>query len=158
MITSLFNFFCRLGALGFLALPDNENIRGNAGLWDQRLAIQWTVRNIAAFGGNPAKVMDPSAEATGGLEEEQQQTDHSHSLVFQITLFGESAGSASVGLHLLSPRSNSLFHRAVLQSGVPTATWATVALAEAHRRWGERKGNWLCMFEQQDKSIISQSK
>lgn len=46
----------RLGALGFLSLPDNENIRGNAGLLDQRLALQWVANNIAAFGGDPSKV------------------------------------------------------------------------------------------------------
>lgn len=46
----------RVGALGFLPLPDSENIRGNAGLLDQRLAIQWVVDNIAAFGGDPSQV------------------------------------------------------------------------------------------------------
>ncbi|XP_075905947.1 cholinesterase-like isoform X2 [Nelusetta ayraudi] len=104
----------RVGALGFLALPDNDNIRGNAGLWDQRLAIQWTVDNIAAFGGDRNKV----------------------------TLFGESAGSASVGLHVLSPGSNILFQRAVMQSGVPTAFWATVALEQAWVR-GQNLGTAL---------------
>ena len=47
----------RLGALGFLSLPDNLNVRGNAGLLDQRLALQWVAKNIAAFGGDPSKVM-----------------------------------------------------------------------------------------------------
>ena len=46
----------RLGAFGFLSLPDNKNIRGNAGLLDQRLALQWVANNIAAFGGDPSKV------------------------------------------------------------------------------------------------------
>jgi carboxylesterase type B len=44
----------RLGALGFMAhdkLPS-----ANAGLLDQRLALQWIKRNIAAFGGNPHDV------------------------------------------------------------------------------------------------------
>lgn len=48
--------FDRVGALGFLSLPDNENVRGNAGLLDQRLALQWVVNNIAAFGGDPSQV------------------------------------------------------------------------------------------------------
>ncbi len=46
----------RLGPLGFLSLPDNKNIRGNAGLMDQRLALQWVANNIAAFGGDSSKV------------------------------------------------------------------------------------------------------
>uniref|UniRef100_A0A8D3DI17 Carboxylic ester hydrolase n=1 Tax=Scophthalmus maximus TaxID=52904 RepID=A0A8D3DI17_SCOMX len=96
----------RLGALGFLSLPDNENIRGNAGLLDQRLALQWVANNIAAFGGDPSKV----------------------------TLFGESAGSASVGFHLLSPGSHGLFQRAVMESGSPNACWATTSQTESWNR------------------------
>lgn len=96
----------RLGPLGFMSLPDNKNVRGNAGLLDQRLALQWVASNIAAFGGDPSKV----------------------------TLFGESAGSGSVGLHLLSPGSQALFHRAVMQSGSPNAPWATVSQEVAWRR------------------------
>ncbi|KAM6987714.1 acetylcholinesterase-like [Tautogolabrus adspersus] len=96
----------RLGPWGFLSLPDNKNIRGNAGLLDQRLALQWVVDNIAAFGGDPSKV----------------------------TLFGESAGSAAVGFHLLSPGSQGLFQRAVMQSGSPNAPWATISQDEAWQR------------------------
>lgn len=47
----------RLGAFGFLSLPDNKNIQGNAGLLDQRLALKWVANNIAAFGGDPTKVV-----------------------------------------------------------------------------------------------------
>uniref|UniRef100_H3C766 Carboxylic ester hydrolase n=1 Tax=Tetraodon nigroviridis TaxID=99883 RepID=H3C766_TETNG len=96
----------RLSVFGFLSLPNNPNVRGNAGLMDQRLAIQWVVDNIAAFGGDPS----------------------------QITLFGESAGSISVGLHVLSPGSNGLFKRAVMQSLVPTATNAKFYLKETWKR------------------------
>ncbi|XP_070685773.1 acetylcholinesterase-like [Pempheris klunzingeri] len=96
----------RVGALGFLSLPDSKNIRGNAGLLDQRLALQWVANNIAAFGGDPSKV----------------------------TLFGESAGSASVGFHLLSPGSHALFQRAIMQSGSPNAPWATLSQSEVWRR------------------------
>lgn len=52
----------------------------------------------------------------------------------QITLFGESAGSVCVGFHVLSPGSNVLFKRAVMQSGAPTAHWTTVSLSEAWNR------------------------
>ncbi|XP_034024017.1 cholinesterase-like [Thalassophryne amazonica] len=96
----------RIGALGFLSLPDNKNIRGNAGLLDQRLALSWVENNIAAFGGDPKNV----------------------------TLFGESAGAAGVGLHLLSPGSNTLFQRAVLQSASPNVYWATLSQKEAWER------------------------
>ncbi|XP_059188207.1 acetylcholinesterase-like [Centropristis striata] len=96
----------RLGAFGFLSLPDNKNIQSHSGLLDQRLAFQWVANNIAAFGGDPTKV----------------------------TLFGESAGSASVGFHLLSPGSHALFHRAVMQSATPNAPWATISKNEAWRR------------------------
>ncbi|XP_062977735.1 cholinesterase-like [Elgaria multicarinata webbii] len=41
-----------------------------------------------------------------------------------LTLFGNSAGGASVGYHLLSPASQPLFAHAVLQSGAPNAHWA----------------------------------
>jgi carboxylesterase type B len=42
----------RLGAIGFLSTGDAA-MPGNIGLWDQRLAIQWTKDNIVFFGGNP---------------------------------------------------------------------------------------------------------
>ncbi|XP_047246672.1 acetylcholinesterase-like isoform X3 [Girardinichthys multiradiatus] len=96
----------RVGAFGFLSLPDNKHIHGNAGLLDQRLALKWVANNIAAFGGDPSKV----------------------------TIFGESAGSASVGFHLLSPGSHSLFQRAVMQSGSPNAPWATISQSEVWDR------------------------
>ncbi|XP_077423118.1 cholinesterase-like [Vanacampus margaritifer] len=95
----------RIGALGFLALPDN-NIQGNAGLLDQRLALQWVASNIVAFGGDPSRV----------------------------TIFGESAGSASVGYHLLSPGSHDLFQRAVMQSGSPNAPWASASKSVIYER------------------------
>lgn len=46
----------RVGALGFLRLPDNKNIQGNVGLRDQRLALEWVANNIAAFGGDASRV------------------------------------------------------------------------------------------------------
>ena len=52
-------------------------IPGNAGMMDQVEALRWVRNNIAAFGGNPD----------------------------QVTIFGESAGASSVGLHHVSPMS-----------------------------------------------------
>jgi len=78
----------RLGVFGFLSLED-DNIQGNQGLWDQRAALIWVRDNIKQFGGNPNKV----------------------------TLSGQSAGGMSASAHLLSPQSQGLFHRVILQSG-----------------------------------------
>uniref|UniRef100_A0A3Q2DDC3 Carboxylic ester hydrolase n=1 Tax=Cyprinodon variegatus TaxID=28743 RepID=A0A3Q2DDC3_CYPVA len=96
----------RIGAFGFLALHGSSEAPGNVGLLDQRLALQWVQENIHFFGGNPK----------------------------QVTIFGESAGGASVGFHLLSPDSRPFFTRAILQSGVPNCPWASVSPAEARRR------------------------
>lgn len=96
----------RVGAFGFLALHGSSEAPGNVGLLDQRMALQWVQDNIHFFGGNPK----------------------------QVTIFGESAGGASVGFHLLSPDSRPTFTRAILQSGVPNSPWASVTPAEARRR------------------------
>lgn len=79
----------RLGVFGFLSLDDKElGIPGNAGLKDQAFALKWVQHNIKAFGGDPNKV----------------------------TLFGESAGSASVHHHMISEHSKGLFQRSILMS------------------------------------------
>ncbi|KAL8212969.1 UNVERIFIED_CONTAM: hypothetical protein K2H54_059873 [Gekko kuhli] len=93
----------RLGALGFFSLPPAAP--GNVGLFDQQLALKWVRENAADFGGDPTR----------------------------ITIFGHSAGGASVNYHLLSPGSQPLFDRAVLQSGTAIAPWAWVSPEEAKR-------------------------
>ncbi|EFQ33426.1 carboxylesterase [Colletotrichum graminicola] len=92
LVAVSFNY--RLGPLGFLpcGVAAREGIANN-GLLDQRALLQWVQRNIAAFGGD-----------------EQD-----------VTVMGFSAGAHSLGHHLLSPPSRALFHRAVLESGAPTA-------------------------------------
>lgn len=85
----------RLGALGFLSL-ENEEVPGNMGLKDQVMALKWVRDNIEAFGGDSSRV----------------------------TIFGESAGAASVHLHMLSPASRGLFHGAIAESGVALSPWA----------------------------------
>ncbi|KAF0293576.1 Esterase FE4 [Amphibalanus amphitrite] len=85
----------RLGPLGFLTTGDAA-APGNYGLLDQVLALEWVQANIAAFGGDPD----------------------------QVTIFGESAGGASIGLHVLSPRSRGLFARAISQSGAAFSAFA----------------------------------
>nr|XP_054759223.1 acetylcholinesterase-like [Lytechinus pictus] len=81
-------FNYRLGMFGFLNTGDGE-IPANLGMFDQREALIWVQENIVAFGGDPLRV----------------------------TIFGESAGGASVNQHLVSPLSTGLFNGAILQSG-----------------------------------------
>ena len=46
----------RLGPLGFLALPGTD-VKGNQAIQDIKMALEWVQANIAAFGGNPKKVV-----------------------------------------------------------------------------------------------------
>ncbi|XP_056644896.1 esterase FE4-like [Diorhabda sublineata] len=88
----------RVGFLGFLQTNDvSLDVFGNAGLKDQQLGLKWVQRNIRNFNGDPQNV----------------------------TIFGESAGSASVHYHVLSPTSKGLFHKAILQSGCILNPWSS---------------------------------
>lgn len=82
-------------------------VSGNFGLKDQQVALQWIKRNIKHFGGDSN----------------------------QITLFGESAGAASIGYHLMNPESADLFHRAILQSGSPDSHWSFMSSEVAKNRF-----------------------
>lgn len=85
----------RVGVLGFFSTEDLVS-PGNQGLKDQTLAIKWVNENIAAFKGDPNR----------------------------ITIFGESAGGASIHYHMISPLSRGLFQRAISQSGAVLNPWA----------------------------------
>ncbi|XP_050302566.1 juvenile hormone esterase-like [Anthonomus grandis grandis] len=89
------SFNYRVGPFGFLATEDGV-IPGNAGLKDQAMAIKWVNENIALFGGDPARV----------------------------TLFGQSAGGASVGYQLLYKKNEGLINGAILQSGSPLSSFS----------------------------------
>lgn len=64
----------RVGPLGFLSSEEvcnqNDEHAANFGFWDQRLAIEWTFNNIAAFGGNPTNI------TVGGLSAGSYSTFH----------------------------------------------------------------------------------
>jgi para-nitrobenzyl esterase len=84
----------RLGALGYLAHPEltaesREHSSGNYGVLDQIAALTWVRTNIAAFGGDPARV----------------------------TVGGESAGAWAVNTLVASPLAKGLFARAIAESG-----------------------------------------
>jgi para-nitrobenzyl esterase len=98
---------CRLGVLGFLAHPALASRpggpSGNYGLMDQQAALRWVQGNIRPFGGNPDNV----------------------------TIAGQSSGGTSVLVHLISPASRGLFHRAIVQSGSFALRQQSLAAAEA---------------------------
>ncbi|KAH3796127.1 cholinesterase 1-like [Dreissena polymorpha] len=88
-----FNY--RVSALGFLSTGSSK-YPGNAGLWDQQLALRWVHENIADFGGDPHRVL----------------------------VFGESAGGASAILQALYPGNSGYFQRIAASSGSPLCPWA----------------------------------
>ncbi|MET3710462.1 para-nitrobenzyl esterase [Sphingomonas trueperi] len=82
----------RLNALGYLYLARFDPRfadSGNAGQLDLILALQWVRANIAAFGGDPQRVM----------------------------VFGQSGGGAKIATMLGMPAAQGLFHRAATMSG-----------------------------------------
>jgi para-nitrobenzyl esterase len=64
-------------------------LSGDYGLQDQQAALRWIQRNARAFGGNPR----------------------------DVTIFGESAGGASVCDNMASPTAAAMFERAIAESG-----------------------------------------
>ncbi|KAM0316902.1 hypothetical protein ACHAPQ_011180 [Fusarium lateritium] len=87
----------RVGVYGFL--NDGAHVKPNIGLLDQRKALQWVQKHISKFGGDP---------------------DH-------VVIGGESAGAASVSLHLsaFGGKDEGLFHGAAAES-ISFATVLTV--------------------------------
>lgn len=77
----------RLGVLGFMSLG-TPDYSGNQGLKDQQLALRWIRANIARFGSDADRV----------------------------TIFGQSAGSASCYFHTVAPGSRGLFQRTIQMS------------------------------------------
>ncbi|XP_022832964.1 venom carboxylesterase-6-like [Spodoptera litura] len=94
----------RLGPLGFLSTQD-ENCPGNNGLKDQQEALRFLQKTVESFGGDPNSV----------------------------TIFGESAGGASVHYHMISESSAGLFHKGISESGTALVPWAEAPPGEALR-------------------------
>ncbi len=89
----------RLGVLGYLAHPELSRqsplgISGNYGLLDQIEALRWIRQNIAAFGGDQARV----------------------------TIAGESAGGLSVLYLMVAPAARGLFSKAIAESAYMIST------------------------------------
>lgn len=86
----------RLGPFGWFSAPQLREGRsalddsGNYGTLDLIYSLKWIQTNIRAFGGDPDNV----------------------------TIAGESAGGMNVLSLLISPETEGLFHKAVIQSGV----------------------------------------
>ena len=120
VVVVTFNY--RVGALGFLAYPaltqeSPNRSSGNYGLLDQIAALKWVHANIAAFGGDPARV----------------------------TIFGQSAGAISVAYLMRSPLAQGLFARAIAESGpgLFMGSGPGTPLADAEKRgekFAESKG------------------
>lgn len=70
---------------------------GNLGYWDQVEALKFAHRNAKAFGGNPDK----------------------------ITIYGSSAGAASVNVLSIVPHSRDYVHKVISASGSMFGAWAT---------------------------------
>ncbi len=84
----------RLGIFGFFSHPEltkesDRRASGNYAFMDQVAALQWVQKNIAAFGGDSKRV----------------------------TVFGDSAGAASLSNLVGSPQARGLFQRAIAESG-----------------------------------------
>ncbi|CAG7852957.1 Carboxylic ester hydrolase {ECO:0000256/RuleBase:RU361235} {ECO:0000256/RuleBase:RU361235} [Serendipita indica DSM 11827] len=88
------SFNYRLNIYGYANSPAISKADTNAGLRDQRTAVEWVVANIIAFGGDPT----------------------------QITLGGQSAGSGSIGTYIYAYASRPLIRGAILMSGQAATT------------------------------------
>lgn len=88
----------RLNIFGFLSTEDS-NLPGNYGMLDQVEALRWVQKYISDYGGNPD----------------------------DVTIFGMSAGGASVHYLTMSPMTKGLYKNAISLSGTAFCWWASIA-------------------------------
>mmetsp|Transcript_14780 Transcript_14780/g.25346 ORF Transcript_14780/g.25346 Transcript_14780/m.25346 type:complete len:530 (+) Transcript_14780:59-1648(+) len=127
----IINASYRLGALGALVHRSGSgyDVNGNFNIQDQRQAMRWVQSEVAAFGGDPDKV----------------------------TIFGQSAGAMSVGVHLISPESKGLFRAAIMESN-PLALPYKTKLEQS--KWGKSFASHLgcsdlnCMRQKSASELI----
>lgn len=108
----------RLGPIGFLCLPELEKEAGrtgNYGLYDQIAALTWVYRNISDFGGDPKN----------------------------ITIMGQSAGAMSVQLLVMSPLTDGMIAKAVMNSGGGVSK-----LLNSKQTYADRYGFWQKVTEE----------
>lgn len=112
----------RLNVFGFLAHPDlsanQPDAPTNFGHLDQKAGLDWVVRNIQAFGGDPNN----------------------------ITIAGQSAGGGSVLSLLTSPGCFGLYQKAIVQSAMINSPYKDVSIRH-HQPLSEAEKNGSNFFE-----------
>ena len=98
------------------ATTEDDVLPGNLGLHDQAQALRFIQDNIAAFGGDPTRV----------------------------TISGESAGGASVGLHLMSPVSSGKYQALHAKWSVTLYMFYVFCMTNSHH---SNKVKWYCLSE-----------
>lgn len=102
-VTSLTCLSYRINIFGF---PGAPGIQQNAGLLDQRMALEWLRDNIAAFGGDSER----------------------------ITVFGQSAGSVSVAYLAYAYPEDPIAAGYIMESGTPHS-WTPLTPDLAAQHW-----------------------
>jgi carboxylesterase type B len=115
----------RLSVFGFF-YDGTDNAPGNQALFDHLLALRWVRDNIDKFGGNPNSV----------------------------TIFGQSAGSMAVG-SLILIRNETLFHRAIMESGSPNSYIGSEPSDNALAKAKRFAANYNCLDNTTDRINMS---